>query len=167
MKMPEDNATPTDLPLRQRAKEAVKEKGSSGNFSDVDVRALCHELEVHQEELKMQNNELLQVQAKLAASEKKYRDLYDFAPIGYLTLDDSGKVLETNLAAASLLGTGRKYLVDNRFQAYLAQDCLQEFNAFRRRVIESDAKQIAEFQLMGNEKDGKDPPLDYGRGPGR
>ncbi|HWQ18151.1 MAG TPA: ATP-binding protein, partial [Methanotrichaceae archaeon] len=155
--MPEDNATPTDLPLRQRAEEAMKEKGRSGKFSDADVRALCHELEVHQEELKMQNDELLQVQAKLAASEKKYRDLYDFAPIGYLTLDDSGKVLETNLVAASLLGTERKYLVDNRFQAYLAQDCLQGFDAFRRRVIESDAKQTAEFQLMGNEKDGKDP----------
>ena len=50
------------------------------------------------------------MQAKLAASEEKYRDLYEFAPIGYFTLEPSGEILEANLTAASLLGTERASL---------------------------------------------------------
>ena len=108
------------------------------------MRALCHELEVHQIELEMQNEELRRVQAELAASEEKYRDLYEFAPIGYFTLESSGQIREANLAGASLLGTERSRLVNNRFQAHLDQRSLQEFNDFCRRVMESDAKQTAD-----------------------
>ena len=91
----------------------------------MDVRALCHELKVHQIELELQNKELMRVQAELEASEEKYRDLYEFAPIGYFTIESSGTILEANLAGASLLGTERAHLVNNRFQAYLAQGSLQ------------------------------------------
>jgi PAS domain-containing protein len=90
-----------DTPLRQRAEREVREKGRSANLSETDIRALCHELEVHQVELQMQNDELQRVHAELTASEEKYRDLYEFAPIGYLTLDSSGKILGANLASAA------------------------------------------------------------------
>jgi hypothetical protein len=83
---------PPESSLRQRAEEDVKEKGGSACLSEVDVRVLCHELEVHQIELEMQNEELKRVQAELAVSEEKYRDLYEFAPIGY-PLEGSGKIL--------------------------------------------------------------------------
>jgi PAS domain S-box-containing protein len=113
----------------------------------VDVRALCHELEVHQIELEMQNEELKQAQAELAASEEKYRDLYEFAPIGYLTLEGSGKILEANLAATSILGKERAYLINNLFQSYLAEGSALRFKAFCRSVMDSDMKQTAEFRL--------------------
>jgi PAS domain S-box-containing protein len=141
---------PSDRSLRPRAEEAVRARGCSAHFSEADVRVLCHELEVHQTELEMQNEELRRIQAGLAASESKYKDLYEFAPIGYLTLDGSGRILEANLTSASILGTERVHLVNNRFQAYLAHNCIQEFNAFCRCVLESDIKQTAEFQLNGN-----------------
>ncbi|MDD1750081.1 MAG: PAS domain S-box protein [Methanothrix sp.] len=118
-----------------------------------NTRALCHELEVHQTELEMQNEELQRVQLELAVSEEKYRDLYEFAPIGYLTLEASGKILEANLAAAAILGTDRAYLINNQFQAYLAEGSGLEFKAFRRRVMDLDIKQTAELQLRGTESD--------------
>lgn len=145
--MQSDKATASDL--RQRAENEVREKGCSSALSEVDVRALCHELEVHQIELVLQNEELQRIQADLRASEDKYKDLYEFAPIGYFTLEPLGNILDANLAGASLLGTERMHLVNNRFQVYLAPRCIPEFNAFCRRVIESDTKHTAEFQLKG------------------
>ncbi len=85
--------------LRRHAENKVRKKGRSNSLSEVDVRALCHELEVHQIELEMQNEELLRVQAKLVESEEKYRDLYEFAPIGYFTLESNGEIREANLTA--------------------------------------------------------------------
>lgn len=133
--------------LRQRAEDKVRQKERSAHLSEVDARALCHELEVHQIELELQNEELLLAQARLEASEEKYRDLYEFAPIGYFTLGSLGEILEANLTGASLLGKDRMYLVRSRFQQYLYPGCLREFNAFCRRIIELDAKQSAEFKL--------------------
>jgi PAS domain S-box-containing protein len=141
--------------LRQHAENKVREKGRSNSLSEVDVRALCHELEVHQIELEMQNEELMRLQSELIASEEKYRDLYEFAPIGYFTLESSGQIREANLTGASLLGTERVNLVNHRFQAHLARGSLLEFNAFCSRVMDSDEKQTAVFPLNGREKKGK------------
>ena len=76
-------------------------------------------------------------------------------PLATSPLNLPGEILEANLTAASLLGTERANLVNNRFQAYLDQDSLQEFNAFCRSVMESDAKQTAEFRLNGARRKGK------------
>ncbi|MGA9099167.1 MAG: response regulator [Methanotrichaceae archaeon] len=136
--------------LRRKAEDRLNERiGQAGSkeMENGDSLALIHELQVHQIELEMQNEELRQVQAELAVSESKYRDLYEFAPIGYLTLDGSGRILEANLTSESLLGTERKYLVNNRFQAYLDKNYIPEFNAFCSRVLESGEKQVAEFEL--------------------
>ena len=123
------------------------DQAGSKEMEDKDSLKLIHELQVHQIELEMQNEELRRVQAELAASESKYRDLYEFAPIGYLTLDGSGKILEANLTSTALLGTERMYLANNRFQAYLDKNYIQEFNSFCSRVLESGEKQAAEFEL--------------------
>jgi PAS domain S-box-containing protein len=141
---------PVDPVLRRRAEDEVGKNSRSACLSEMDVRALCHELEVNQVELQLQNEELQRITAELAASEKKYRDLYEFAPIGYLTVEPSGKIREANLAAATLLGTERAHLLNNLFQAYLAEDSLSKFNAFCSRVIASDSKEIAEVHLRSN-----------------
>lgn len=146
--MPKKKTTaPNESSLRQRAEKELKDRERSDHLSEVDVKALCHELEVHQIELEMQNEMLRQAQAELAASEKKYRDLYEFAPIGYLTLNESGKILEANPAAASILETERAYLISNLFHAYLVEGSGLEFLAFCRSVMDSDVKQTAEFRL--------------------
>jgi len=147
---------PANPTLRKRAEDEVLKNSRSACLSEMDVRALCHELEVSQIELQLQNEELQSITAELAASEDKYRDLYEFAPIGYLTVEPSGQIREANLAAATLLGTERTHLLDNLFQAYLAEDSLSKFNAFCSRVIASDAKEIAEVHLNGNERTERD-----------
>lgn len=150
--MQKDKTATSDLRPPTEDEQQVKER--SAPPSEMDVGALCHELDVCKIELDQKNEELMRAQAKLAASEQKYRDLFEFVPIGYFTLESSGKILEANLAGASLLGTEQADLVNNRFQAYLSRDSLSEFNAFCRRVMESEAKETAEFQLNGTGMNG-------------
>lgn len=148
------NGNPT---LRGSAEKEVRVRvrGCSASLSEVDVRALCHELEVHQIELEMQNEELKRVQMELEASQEEYQDLYEFAPIGYLTLEGFGRILKANLAAAALLETERAHLINNLFQAYLAEGSVSEFKAFCRRVMDSDLKQTAQLRLNGAGSNGQ------------
>lgn len=81
--------------------------------------ALVHELQVHQIELEMQNEALRQSQVALEAARDRYLDLYEFAPVGYLTLTPSGQISEVNLTAASMLGVERKALLRSRFDMKL------------------------------------------------
>jgi len=72
-----------------------------------DLEKTIHELGVYQIELEMQNEELRQAQVSLGASRAKYSDLYDFAPVGYLTFDKNGVVIEANLTGCRMLGRGK------------------------------------------------------------
>src|SRR5208283_869500 len=98
--------------LRRRAMETLKSETSSTEKMPVeDVRKLVEELHVHQVELEMQNEELRSVQRELEQSRKKFSDLYDFAPVGYLTTSEDGRIIEANLTAAKQLGIERSLLV--------------------------------------------------------
>jgi PAS domain S-box-containing protein len=81
--------------------------------------ALLHELQVHQIELEMQNEELRRNQLELEQAHDRQIDLYDFAPVGYVTLDENGVVTDANLTAASLLGRNRKSLVGRPFVSFV------------------------------------------------
>jgi PAS domain S-box-containing protein len=87
-----------------------------------DVQRLVYELQIHQLELEMQNEELRRAQLELAAARDRYVDLYDFAPVGYLSLDADGVILETNLTAVVLLGVPRGQLPGQRLSAFVAPD---------------------------------------------
>jgi PAS domain S-box-containing protein len=104
--------------LRRRAEAQLETEAiTPENLSPAQAARLIHELRVHQIELEMQNDELRLSQARLEESRSKYADLYDFAPVGYLTLDGAGKIVEANLTAATLLGVERSKLL-NRFLAH-------------------------------------------------
>ena len=77
---------------------------------DAHIRELLHELQVHGEEITAQNEQLKKTQAELEHARDRYADLYDFAPIGYLSLDRAGVIVDINLAGAALLGRSRKLL---------------------------------------------------------
>ncbi len=103
--------------LRRRAEERLRARGRPGPRIEAteDVLRLIHELQVHQIELEMQNEELRRVRDELEASLARYSELYDFAPVGYVTLDGKSTIFEINLVGATMLGKERAHLVGQRF----------------------------------------------------
>ena len=98
---------------------------------------LLHELQIHQIELEMQNRELREVQERLEETRDRYADLYDFAPMGYLTLADSGRILEINLTGAAMLGDERANIIGKPFSARLALNDSQLFFLYLNQVFRS------------------------------
>jgi PAS domain S-box-containing protein len=142
--------------LRRKAEERVREieEGTGAPPSDADTIALLHELHVNQIELEMQNEELLRARGEVEAALVKYTDLYDFAPIGYLTLDAKGRILESNLAATELLGMPSSELLGADFRFLVVRQSLSMFNEFLARVLESDQKQSCELRLRSGREPG-------------
>lgn len=118
--------------LRQRAEERLRITGAAmRRMAPVEVRRLVYELQVTQVDLQLQNEELQQAYAELAAARDRYSDLYDFAPVGYLTLTPAGVILEANLEAARLLETERARLIGSLlsrvFRKMEARDTLARY----------------------------------------
>lgn len=108
--------------LRRRAEERLLECAvAPEELSPTDAARLIHELQVHQIELEMQNEELRRAQVLLEESRRRCSDLYDFAPVGYLTLDENGLILEINLTATTLLGVERSNLLGRFFPQFLVE----------------------------------------------
>lgn len=105
--------------LRQQAEEILRAtpRSASSPAAD-DTRQLLYELQVHQVELELQNEELRRVQQELAVSRDRYSDLYEFAPVGLLTVDEQGTVLEANLTACKLFGVDRVSLLHKRLSHF-------------------------------------------------
>jgi two-component system cell cycle sensor histidine kinase/response regulator CckA len=150
--------------LRRRAEGRLSEQRKSQRSkpgdqkSEADTVRVLHELQVHQIELEMQNEELKEARDKMEALLEKYTDLYDFAPVGYLTLDHEGVIREANLAGASLLGIARSALVDRRFGLFVSPADRPVFNAFIEKVFKSGAREECDVSLLMKGR----PPLDVG-----
>ena len=142
--------------LRRRAEKRLKEKPTATGqpLTEADLRRLLQELEVHQIELEMQNEELQQAQVEIEAGLEKYTDLYDFAPTGYFTLERDGAIRQLNLTGARLLGVERSRLVNRRFGLFVSDDSRPAFNALLKKVFESQAEESCEATLL---KEGNHP----------
>jgi len=149
-----DNTSEAPI-LRKRAEKLLKKKPSrpSLQLSKADVLKLIHELEVHQIELELQNEELLLAKEKAAElATKKYIELYDFAPSGYFTLSKEGDIIELNLYGSQMLGKERSRLKNNRFGFFVSDDTKSIFNLFLGKVFNNKAKGTCEVTLstIGN-----------------
>jgi two-component system, cell cycle sensor histidine kinase and response regulator CckA len=141
--------------LRKRAEESLtSEPGRPDDMCLEEANSLIHELRVHQIELEMQNEELLRVQHDLEVSRSRYLDLYDFAPVGYLTLNKQGQILELNLTAAKQLGIERGYLIKTNFQNFIFQSDKGVFLSHLEAIFDKRERQITEVRLSpkGGEK---------------
>jgi len=105
-------------------------------------------LEVHQIELEMQNAELQKARDDLEAALEKYTDLYDFAPVGYFSIDESDVILETNLTGAALLGVARSRLINRRLLLFIAPTSRPIFLAFLKKVFTGSKDQACEALLL-------------------
>jgi PAS domain S-box-containing protein/putative nucleotidyltransferase with HDIG domain len=108
---------------------------------------VLHELHVHEIELQMQNEELRRSHVELEQARDRYRDLYDFAPVGYLTLSPEGRIIECNFAAGALLGWDRKDLHGHAFAQHLTQEDADRWHLHIKRTLESDAPLSCELDL--------------------
>ena len=134
--------------LRRRAEEqALASAATEENLTPDEVRRVLHELRVHQIELEMQNEELRRTQTELEASQSRYFDLYDLAPVGYFTLGENGIVLETNICAASLFGATRSTLMGLPLSRFILPEDQDIFYTHRRRLFESGEPQAFELQM--------------------
>jgi PAS domain S-box-containing protein len=124
-------------------------------LSPEEVQSLLHELQVHQIELEMQNDELRKAQERLDASRAKYFDLYEMAPVGYCTIGQEGKVLEANLTAAAMLGQARKALVGQQVTRFVAPEDQDAYYLHHKRLFEARERQSYDLRLA--RLDGTEP----------
>jgi PAS domain S-box-containing protein len=110
---------------------------------------LVHELRIHQIELETQNEALRQVQLELEASRSRYRELYELAPIGYVSLSDEGRLREVNLAAASLLGARREELIGRSLSSFVDHESIEDFARHRAAVAASREQARCELGFTG------------------
>ena len=112
--------------LRAAAEADLAQQPKGGALSPAtngtEVTDVLHELKVHQIELEMQNEALRQTQAELEESRNRYIDLYEFAPVGYLTLTADGMITQANLTAVTLLGVARDKLLQRGLRAFVATE---------------------------------------------
>lgn len=142
--------------LRRRAEERLRGNRETGcpPGTEADPLRLHHELQVHQVELEMQNEELRQARNDLETALKKYTDLYDFASVGYFTLDRMGDILSVNLTGAGLVGIERSRLVGRAFGHFVTDEARTAFTSFLEKVFATPAKVACEVALR---KEGNDP----------
>jgi PAS domain S-box-containing protein len=146
--MEKDNKSGSAL-LRQKAEELLKKKSSktASPFSEVESLRLIHELEVHQIELELQNEELRRAWAEAEAANDKYIRLYDFAPSGYFTLSGKGEIIELNLSGARMLGNDRQHLKSSLFGFFVSEETKPIFSLFLEKAFKSKAKESCEVTM--------------------
>lgn len=130
-----------DLSILRRQAEAQLNAGRKKHLdvtaSPDEMQRIIHELAVYQIELEMQQDELLQTRLELEESLDCYTELYDFAPLGYLTLDREGVIRKVNLSGSKLIGIDRSHLIGDRLGGFILAQDLPGYNAMLERVFSS------------------------------
>ena len=136
--------------LRQIAEKLLnsKEKESEISFSEPDKLRIIHELKVHQIELEMQSEELTRAKEKAEIAEKKYTELYDFSPTGYLSLTKAGRITNLNFSVELLLGKKRSSLIYSSFGFFVSSDTKDIYNNFLEKIFTTNLKQTCELKLV-------------------
>jgi PAS domain S-box-containing protein len=140
---------PSDLArLREKAEQLNRRSlHALPKVTPQNVESLVHELRVHQIELELQCQELQRAQAEAEDSRDRYRELYESIPIGYLTIDCSGKIYDVNPAGASLLGLDAKVRQLNNFFSFFPSGDADGAQLLCRRVLAGQTSESAEFTL--------------------
>ncbi|GFK93126.1 Sensory/regulatory protein RpfC [Fundidesulfovibrio magnetotacticus] len=136
--------------LRQEAEKRVLASETKNDRALLleETQQVLHELRVHQIELEMQNEELRLAQAELDAGRARYFDLYDLAPIGYLTLTDRGFIQEANLTVATLLGVPRTELIKQPLSRFIHVEFQGQYYHHRKKLLETSESQVWELLMV-------------------
>jgi len=135
--------------LRQHAETIAssREGVEAGPDPSEDIPTILHNLRVHQIELEMQNEELRRTQAELEETKAAYVDLYDFAPVGYCTISESGLVERANLTLGEQLGVTRSSLTGQPFSRFIASADQDVYYLHRKLWMDDGSAQRFELRL--------------------
>lgn len=139
--------------LRQKAEALAEERiartpEDSATLSPEEIRKTIHELRVHQIELEMQNEELRTAQIQIEAGRERYFDLYNLAPVGYITLSELGLILEANLTTATLLATTRRSLIKQPFSLFIFKEDQDIYYLQCKKLFASGEPHGCELRLI-------------------
>jgi len=139
--------------LRQQAEEVAWSRPSAVTknleaLSHEEMQRTFHELQVHQIELEMQNEELCREQAKLDVARERCFDLYDLAPVGYCTISEQGLILEVNLIAATLLGMARGALIKEPVSRFIHKEDQDIYYQHRKQLFETGEPRTCELRMQ-------------------
>lgn len=153
MKACTDDLTLSAATLRQRAEALAGHPtaplpAGRDALSAVAIQRMLHDLRVHQIELEMQGEELRRSQAELSESRSRYFELYDLAPVGYLTVNENGLILEANLTAAALLGRDRSAMVRQRLSRFIFRADQDSYYQLRKQLLLTGEAQILELRML-------------------
>ena len=138
--------------LRNKAEELIRQQPEFTPETSDDVLELMHELNIHQAELEIQNEELKRAQQVISELHREYEDLYEFAPCGYVTLTARGIITRINLAGVKLLGSARQTLLHSGFSQCIASGWEDAYWQARKRAAESGEKQSTELLLKSDKR---------------
>jgi PAS domain S-box-containing protein len=137
--------------IRRQAEKIAAESSPQRNFekmSPEEIKSILHELEVHQIELEMQNEELLRAHNELDISRERYFNLYNLAPVGYLTLSEKGVILEANLTAAILLNLSRSKLIKQLLTHFILKEDQDIYYIHRKQVKDTDIPKTCVVRML-------------------
>ena len=152
MQTPEENLAM----LRERADEIARARPPppprvGEQLDAAAMRRTLHELQVYQIELEMQNEELREAQVALEVERTRYLDLYDLSPVGYLTLGQTGEILQLNLKAADLLGLPRSQLVNKPLRRFIAKEDRDAHYLFTQQILQTRQPDQRDVQMVNTE----------------
>ena len=141
--------------LRDIAEQQAKEQNpmsedSAKPMTPAEVRETLHELQVHQIELAMQNEDLRTTQLQLEESRSKYFDLYEQAPVGYFTLLESDKILDVNLVAAKLFGLTQDALAGDTLTRFIHKHAQDTRYLRRKALFETGELQVFDLKMINS-----------------
>jgi len=139
--------------LRRRAEEVFREKAvwkteNVESLSPAETRQMLYDLQVHQIELELQNDELCFTQGELETSRARYFDLYELAPVGYFTLSKTGLIMDANLTAAIILGVSRSALIKQPLTHFILPEDQDIYYGHRKLLFETGAPQVCEIGIV-------------------
>ena len=142
-------SAPSSFPvLRRQAEQMLRDKGQGGSIArPEELAAILHDLEVHQIELQLLNEELLRTQQEMQQAREDYFALYELAPVGYITLNGKMLIIRANLAAAQMLRVERGLLLHSGFSRFVSQADYGRFRELLKKSITTDGTGSCELDL--------------------
>ncbi|MBX3043634.1 MAG: PAS domain S-box protein [Candidatus Kapabacteria bacterium] len=137
--------------IREKAEKLMTAKKSDpDDYKNYDLSKLLHDLEVYQIELELQHEELTNTRDNLQFSSDKYIELYDFAPIGYITLDENKKILRINQTGCQIFATDKPKATGKSITDYISKKSQDDFYIFYNDLLEKNLRQSVEIMIKNS-----------------